>query len=245
MPGGSASGVLRKRTAGRFSWMSWVKTQVKLLRALGERSIQRVGGNAVIPVDVRVLAATNRDLERMVANGNFREDLYYRLNVVKIVMPPLRERREDVVLLADAFLKELAEENGKQVKELSPEALQKLIQYSWPGNVRELRTAIEHGVVMSNTPKITLRHLPQSIRESRESIPPSPKPDGATTPPGRSSGRDIQTSTDLANDDLNLAAMEATLMARALKRTDGNRTEAAKLLGISRRTLQRKLQADG
>jgi two-component system, NtrC family, response regulator AtoC len=222
-----------------------MNTQVKLLRALGERTIQRVGGNAVIPVDVRVLAATNRHLEQMVADGKFRDDLYYRLNVVKIVMPPLRERKEDVVLLADAFLKELAEENGKPVKELSPDALQKLIQYSWPGNVRELRTAIEHGVVMSNAAKITLRHLPQSIRDSRESTPIPAKPDGASTPPSRSSGHGILTSTDLANDDLNLAAMEATLMARALERTDGNRTEAAKLLGISRRTLQRKLQADG
>ncbi|MGK0188046.1 MAG: two-component system response regulator AtoC [Verrucomicrobiales bacterium] len=228
-----------------------LNTQVKLLRALGERKIQRVGGNASIPVDVRVLAATNRYLEQMVADGKFREDLYYRLNVVKIVMPPLRERKEDIVLLADAFLKEVAEENAKPVKELSADALQKLVHYHWPGNVRELRTAIEHGVVMSNAAKITLRHLPQSIREfegrpiiatadgatGTESVPPIGRPTAA-------GGQGVPAIADLANDDLNLAAMEGTLMARALEHTDGNRTEAAKLLGISRRTLQRKLQAD-
>ena len=120
--------------------------QVKLLRALGERSIERVGGNKPIPVDVRLVAATNRDLDEMVAEGTFREDLFYRLNVVKITMPPLRDRREDVVLLAQEFLREFAKENAKPCHEISNEALQSLISHDWPGNVRELRTAIEHGV---------------------------------------------------------------------------------------------------
>lgn len=198
--------------------------QVKLLRALGERSIERVGGNKAIPIDVRLVAATNRNLDEMVAAGTFREDLFYRLNVVKIVMPPLRERREDIVLLAQEFLREFAKENGKPCHEISNEALQNLISYDWPGNVRELRTAIEHGVVMSNGPRLTLRHLPASLRRDRETA--------GLTARGQAPG----------TEDLNLHAIEADAIRRALERTDSNRTEAAKLLGISRRTLQRKLR---
>jgi two-component system response regulator AtoC len=204
-------------------------TQVKLLRALGERTIQRVGGNDSISVDVRVVAATNKNLGDLVAAGEFREDLYYRLNVVQITMPPLRERREDIVLLAQAFLKEFAEENGKPHRELSAEGMQALTQYDWPGNVRELRTAIEHGVVMSNGPKITLRHMPAFVK-SRD--------DG-----GRSGGGQAGIVGSPEGSDLNLDAVEQDLIRRALGRTEGNRTEAAKLLGISRRTLQRKLKA--
>ena len=143
--------------------------QVKLLRVLGERTFERVGGNAPIDIDVRLLAATNRDLERQVADGKFREDLFFRLNVIRVTLPPLRERSEDIPLLADAFLSEFAEENGREVKELTSEAMRALINHPWPGNVRELRTAIEHGVVMCNGPKITLRHLPASVRGRRES----------------------------------------------------------------------------
>jgi two-component system response regulator AtoC len=213
-------------------------TQVKLLRALGERTIQRVGGNAQIPLDVRVVAATNRHLEKLVTEGKFRDDLYFRLNVVRIVMPPLRARREDIVLLAASFLKDLAKENNKPEKELSSDALYKLTQHSWPGNVRELRTAIEHGVVMSNAAKITVRHLPESVRLGAEfsQLPESPPMAPPAVPKAPQ-------SPDFPNDDLNLEAMEATLIARALERTNGNRTDAAKLLGISRRTLQRKLKS--
>ncbi|MEM8954035.1 MAG: sigma-54 dependent transcriptional regulator [Verrucomicrobiota bacterium] len=203
-------------------------TQVKLLRALGERVIERVGGNDSIAVDVRVVAATNKHLEALVAEGAFREDLYYRLNVVKVVMPPLRERREDIVLLAQAFLKEFAEENGKPYRELSAEAMQALVRYDWPGNVRELRTAIEHGVVMSKGPKITLRHLPEVVRRG-EGVGSLRSGAGS----GRLSG----------GSSLNLESAEQAMIERALERTSGNRTEAAQLLGISRRTLQRKLKA--
>jgi DNA-binding NtrC family response regulator len=130
-------------------------TQVKLLRVLGEeRSFERVGGNAPIKVDVRLVAATNRDLETMVSTGDFRDDLYFRLSVVRIHMPPLRERREDVALIATHFLKVAAEENGKPVRELTPDALATMEKYPWPGNVRELRAAIERAVVMANGPKI-------------------------------------------------------------------------------------------
>jgi two-component system response regulator AtoC len=205
-------------------------TQVKLLRALGERTIERVGGNESIPVDVRVLAATNKNLGEQVAAGEFREDLYYRLNVVQITMPPLRARREDIVLLAQAFLKEFAEENGKPFRELSADAMQALTQYDWPGNVRELRTAIEHGVVMSNGPKITLRHLPVAVRTRESGVAAASGVRGGVE--GKAGG-----------SDLNLEVVEQDLIGRALDRTSGNRTEAAKLLGISRRTLQRKLKA--
>jgi len=152
---------------------------------------------------------------------------------VKIHMPPLRERREDIVLLADAFLKEFAEENAKPVRELTTDAIQCLIEHPWPGNVRELRTAIEHGVVMSPGLKITLRHLPASIRGGAAAQIPL-KPIAASGP------APLPSPTDL-----NLAAMEERMIHEALNRTGGNRTEAATLLGLSRRTLQRRLREIG
>ena len=199
-------------------------TQVKLLRALGERTIERVGGHAPIKIDVRLIAASNRDLRDLVAEGKFREDLYFRLNVVHVTMPPLRDRKSDIPLLAAAFIKELSKDNGKQVNDLSPEALQLLLDHSWPGNVRELRAAIEHGVVMCNGNRITPRHLPASLK-GEVFTSAGPKLLGAPAAP----------------ENLDLGKMEARLIKRALEITDDNRTEAAKLLGLSRRTLQRKL----
>ncbi len=202
-------------------------TQVKLLRTLSERSIERVGSNTPIHIDVRMIAATNKNLRELVDEGKFREDLYFRLNVVRIEMPPLRTRKEDVVLLANAFLKEFAEENGRPFKPLEDEALQLLLSYPWPGNVRELRTAIEHGVVMSNDETIGTRHLPSFLQEE----PLRPGPDG--------DGRKIALDRPF---DFNLHALEMRAVQRALKHAGGNRTKAAELLGISRRTLQRKLK---
>jgi len=206
-------------------------TQVKLLRAIGERTIERLGSNKPIKVDVRVIAATNRNLREQVAKGEFREDLFYRLNVVNITLPPLRDRKEDVPILANAFLKEFAKENGRDIEELTSEAQRALIAHSWPGNVRELRTAIEHGVVMCNGPKITLRHLPASVREGEEI------PIAASGKGGATGGSPAPTS------DLDLESTERRMIERALERTEGNRSKAAELLGISRRTLQRKLKA--
>ncbi|MDH4408766.1 MAG: sigma-54 dependent transcriptional regulator [Verrucomicrobiales bacterium] len=213
-----------------------LNTQVKLLRAIGERTIERLGSNKPLKVDVRVVAATNKDLSEMVREGTFRDDLFFRLNVVSIAMPPLRSRKEDIVLLVDAFLKEFAEENGKAPMELTAEAMQWLLDYEWPGNVRELRTVIEHGVVMSNTPKIGVRHLPlflrdDSLRDLRG---------GGTSKPKTSA---VVPSSE--PEDLNLAQMEERLIRLALDRTGDHRTEAAKLLGISRRTMQRKLKEMG
>ena len=219
-------------------------TQVKLLRALGEQTIERVGSSTPIKVDVRVVAATNRNLQSMVEAGDFREDLYFRLNVVNVTMPPLRDRQEDVLLLASHFLKTLAEENSKPHKELSPEALQLLLDHPWPGNVRELRTAIEHGVVMSNGEKITPRHLPDSIRGIQRPLTRRTAPSEALAS-GSTSGSLSQGTLLFDPKDLNLARMEEKLIKLALDQAEGNRTAAAELLGMSRRTLHRKLQEMG
>jgi two-component system response regulator AtoC len=202
-------------------------TQVKLLRVLSERTLERVGSNSPIKVDVRVIAATNKNLKELVGKGAFREDLYFRLNVVKIEMPPLRDRREDIVLLAGSFLQEFAKENDRPVKPLTDEAMQLLLAYSWPGNVRELRTAIEHGVVMSNDPVIEARHLPQFLHFPAAAI-------GISTPPTK--------NTLAAPAEFNLHALETNTIRAALSLAGGNRTHAADLLGVSRRTLQRKLK---
>jgi len=194
-------------------------TQVKILRALGERVFERVGGNKPIQADVRLVAATNRDLAKMVAEGKFREDLYFRLNVVQLHLPPLRDRSEDIPLLAEHFLREAARENDKPMRELTSEAMRCLVAYRWPGNVRELRAAIEHGVVMAGGPKITLRDLPAAVREA------SPAASAVRGPL-----------------PLNLGETEISLMRRALAECRGNRTLAAQKLGISRRTLHRKLR---
>jgi DNA-binding NtrC family response regulator len=202
-------------------------TQVKLLRVLGEeRAFERVGGNAQIKVDVRLVAATNKDLAKMVSEGKFRDDLFFRLSVVPIYMPPLRARREDIPLLVHSFLKTFAEENGKPVKELSPEAMQAILRFDWPGNVRELRTAIEHGVVMSTGPKITMRDLPMAVRQGN--------PTGSAPAP--------RYAPAAKGPHFNLQANEHQLILQALDETGGNVTQAAKKLGISRRTLHRKLK---
>ncbi len=195
--------------------------QVKLLRVLGERTFERVGGNQPIQADVRVVAATNRNLEAMVKEGKFREDLFYRIHVIRLHLPPLRERREDIPLLASGLLKEICEENGKAPVELSEEAARAILDYDWPGNVRELRTALEHGVVLSRTGRIELKDLPPSLRKVR----------------GAPATKTLRT--------LDLGLLERQAIVQALEENGQNRTEAAKVLGISRRTLHRKLHEYG
>src|SRR2546426_5244736 len=142
-------------------------TQVKLLRVISEeRAFERVGGNQTLRADVRLIAATNKNLEQLVREGKFRDDLFFRLNVVRITMPPLRERKEDIPILVRGFLKHFRKANEKPLLDLAPDAMDALLTYNWPGNVRELRTAIEHGVVMATGPKITLRDLPMAIRQA-------------------------------------------------------------------------------
>ncbi len=197
-------------------------TQVKILRVLGERTFERVGGNTPIQANVRLLAATNKVLEEMVQEGSFREDLYYRLNVVQIHLPPLRERTEDIPIMVHAFLREAARENQRPDLELSSEALDAILQHSWPGNVRELRAAVEHGVVMARTGRITVRDLPASVRSINTGARPTPW-------------------LSARNRPLNIHESELRMIQRALEECEGNRTEAAKRLGISRRTLYRRL----
>jgi DNA-binding NtrC family response regulator len=198
-------------------------TQVKLLRFLGERTFERVGSNKALSADVRVIAATNKDLEEMVKAGKFREDLFFRLRGVELRLPPLRDRPEDIPLLAQAFLKEFAEINNKPVTTYTRDVLDILLKYRWPGNVRELRTAFEHAVVFSRGDKITPRDLPPWVRNA-------PRP-AALSP------REI-----LARNNLTVQEAEKELILLALKETDGNRTQAAKKLGMSRRNLHRKLR---
>jgi DNA-binding NtrC family response regulator len=202
-------------------------TQVKLLRALGEQTIQRVGSNQTIKVDARVVAATNKNLEALVREGKFREDLFYRLDVVPIHLPPLRERREDIPLLAQAFLREFARQNERKISGFSPDAQEALRLYDWPGNVRELRAALEHAVALCRGERIGVRDLPPRIM-------------GQAAPGREAGGGAVHPAATL-----NLEEMEKNLIRAALQKTDGNITEAAKLLGISRRTLHRKLKVYG
>lgn len=200
--------------------------QIKLLRFLGERAFERVGSNKTLIADVRLVTATNKNLEEMVKAGTFREDLYFRLKVVEIVLPPLRDRLSDVPLLAQAFLREFAEENKKPVQEFAPDALDLMMNYAWPGNVRELRTAVEHAVVLCRGERISARDLPASVRAGAVN---------ATADPQRM----------LARHDLTVKEAEKQLIIRALKETNGNRTLAAQKIGVSRRTLHRKLHSYG
>jgi two-component system response regulator AtoC len=203
-------------------------TQVKLLRIMGEnRAFERVGGNQTLHADVRLIAATNKNLEKLVQDGKFRDDLFFRLNVVRITMPPLRERKEDIPLLTRGFLRQFCKANDKPLLELTADAMNALLLYDWPGNVRELRTAIEHGVVMATGPKITLRDLPISVREAFS----------ASLPRGISATKAFGEKVN----PLDLHETERKLVLQALASTRGNVTAAAKKLGISRRTLHRKI----
>jgi two-component system response regulator AtoC len=196
--------------------------QVKLLRVLEERAFERVGGNKTLQVDVRLVAATNKDLKKLVSEGKFRDDLFYRLSVVTVDLPLLRERRDDIPLLVKSFLDEFSRENGKQVRELTAEAINLLLAYDWPGNVRELRNAMEQMVVLARGERLTVRDVPAAIR----------------------GGADL-TKINVVRGGMTVEDAERQLIVQALKETDGNRTRAAQRIGISRRTLHRKLKEYG
>ena len=195
--------------------------QVKILRVLEERKFERVGGTETLSVDVRLVTATNRDLRKKVAEGTFREDLFYRLYVVNLTLPPLREREGDVVLLAQHYLKTLAAENGKKGLTFAPAALDVLAAYPWPGNVRELRNVIERMVVLGSGEKLTVRDLPPSFRLAAGRAESAARPGSA------------------------LRDAERQLIEEALRKNKGSRTKAAQDLGISRRTLHRKINEFG
>jgi len=193
--------------------------QAKLLRVLQEQEFERVGGSKTIKVDVRVIATTNKDPKQAIREGKFREDLYYRLNVLPIYLPPLRERKEDIPLLVQHFLEKYSRQNGLRIKSLSKNCLDVMMQYEWPGNVRELENVIERAVVMSEGETI----FPENISLS------SP----------------VQKTSLSFPEEITLEEMEKRLILHTLQRTGGNRTEAAKILGISVRTVRNKLKKYG
>ena len=193
--------------------------QVKLLRVLQEQELQRVGGEETVKIDVRIIAATNRDLEEEVKNNAFREDLYYRLNVVMLTVPPLRERREDIPLLVDHFVKKFAEKNRRSVECITPVCMDLLCRYPWPGNVRELENAIERGVILMRGDQLTEKSLPLTIQRQETLV------------------------ADDASDERPASLFEAekNMILQTLSETSGNKSEAARRLGITRKTLQNKL----
>lgn len=197
--------------------------QVKILRALEERQIERVGSDLGVDVDTRLIAATNRDLQEMVIQGDFREDLFYRLYVVVITLPPLRERGDDVLLLLNHYLAQFCEENGKSIRGFTPEAYMLLAGHGWPGNIRELRNLVERMVVLARGEWLDVMDLPPQVRQQ------GGEPGGALKP----------------GEGMTVEQMEQEMILQALERTGGNRTLAAEQLGMSRRTLHRKLNKLG
>jgi len=199
--------------------------QVKLLRVLEERRFERVGGDRSVEVDIRLIAATNRDLKQLVAEGSFREDLFFRLDVVNIELPPLRIRIDDVPMLCRHFIDEFAEKNGKAVEGITPDAVNLLMAYGWPGNVRELRNTIEKMVVLARGDRLTARDIPPNIKSEAR----------------RGGDGDVSGGLAVAPES-SLADAEKAMIYAAIKQQGGNRTKAAEALGISRRTLHRKLR---
>ncbi len=193
------------------------QVQVKLLRVLQEKKFERVGGEETIEVDIRILSATNKNLKEETEKGNFREDLFYRLNVVNIHVPPLRERKEDIELLAAAFIKEFSEENGKEIQGIDQKARLALYNYNWPGNIRELRNCLESAVVMCKGSIITINDMPSSV----------------------GSGSDMDSIKISIGSSMEKAEKE--IIKATLFHENGNKTRTAEILGIGRKTLHRKL----
>ena len=192
-------------------------TQIKLLRVLQERTFERVGGEETVSVDVRILSATNKDLEKEVEKGNFREDLYYRLNVVKLDIPPLRDRKDDIPLLVATFLKDFSQENNKNIEGIDQKAQAALYNHNWKGNIRELRNCIESAVVMSRNSIISYDDLPVSVKNEN-------------------SADHINIKTGITLDEVEKIVIQSTLSS-----LNGNKSKTADVLGIGRKTLHRKL----
>jgi DNA-binding NtrC family response regulator len=209
------------------------EVQVKLLRVLEQREFMRVGGTETITVDIRLIAATNQDLEALVNEGKFRSDLYYRLKVVTLKIPPLRDRREDIPLLANHFLDTFAEENNRPGMRFSPDAMRSLVNARWEGNVRELRNLVESLAVLAPEDEVRPEDLPAEYRQAER------RPDDAAEEDEVSGGEEeiVEPAGEMTMDEI-----ERRAILQALERTGGNRTQAAELLGIGLRTLQRKLK---
>lgn len=214
-----------------------LETQAKLLRAIQEKEFERVGGNEPIRVDVRLLAATNQDLEAAVRSGRFREDLYYRLRVIELVIPPLQERREDIPLLIDHFLRSASERFRREVKPLTDDALRACVAHEWKGNVRELRSAVEQALLLAPGPEIAVTDL-----FSHATTPWAAPSDAADAP--MPAAADIPVSFRDAKDRA-VAAFERTFLQEALRRHNGNITKAAEEVGMYRQNLQQKIRELG
>lgn len=200
--------------------------QVKLLRALQEMEFFRVGGEELLKVDVRVIAATNKDLLREIEAGRFREDLYYRLNVVTLAVPSMADRKEDIPLLARHFMERFSRKNRKDVKGFSPHAMDQMLRYGWPGNVRELMNAVERAVVMSRSEYIQTEDLPLEVQNLQQE-------------------KGIDSSLQIPDEGVSLEKMEKETILKTLTSTSGNKSEAARRLGITRKTLRKKLKNYG
>ncbi len=199
--------------------------QPKLLRALQERVVRPLGGNTEVPFDVRLITATNRDLETAVEEGRFREDLYFRVNVIHVALPPLRARGGDILILAQRFIDEYAARAGKQVVGLSPQAAERLLAYSWPGNVRELENCIERAIALAQHDRILPDDLPEKVRDYRRSH--------------------VLVASDDPAELVPLEEVERRYILRVMEAVGGNKTQAAQILGLGRKTLYRKLEAYG
>ncbi|HVG29584.1 MAG TPA: sigma-54 dependent transcriptional regulator [Pyrinomonadaceae bacterium] len=202
-----------------------ISMQAKLLRALQEREIRRVGGTRPIKIDVRVVCATNRDLRAMVADGRFRDDLYYRINVLSIDVPPLRERRDDIPVLIDFFLKKHTRNTSRLIRGLTPEARAVMLDYAWPGNVRQLESAIERAILLAESDLISIEDLPLEVRQEARPV--------------------MEGAFKLPSEGISFEEFERNLITQAMERTDHNITKAAKLLGLTFRTLQYRLEKFG
>jgi two-component system response regulator HydG len=199
--------------------------QPKLLRVLQERRVRPVGGDEEVPIDVRIVATTNRDLRTMVEEKHFREDLYFRINVIHVELPPLRARAGDVLLLAQHFIDVQATRAGKRVTGLSPTAAEKLLAYAWPGNVRELQNCIERAVALTRYEEIAVEDLPEQVRAYRRSH--------------------VLVASEDPSELVSLAEVERRYVLRVMEAAGGNKTVAAEILGITRKTLYRKLEEYG
>ncbi len=198
--------------------------QIKLLRVLEEKVIERVGENASIPINARIISATNRNLERLVREGTFRKDLFYRINVIPIWIPPLRERTEDIPLLAEAFIRRVGLKTGKSIHTISPEAMALLVDHDWPGNVRELKSAFEYAFVTCREDRLEPYHFPPNIQDSRKTV---------------------DTRWDRGATRTSRETQKRNQLISALQQTRGNRTEAARLLGVSRVTVWNRMKRFG
>jgi two-component system nitrogen regulation response regulator GlnG len=216
--------------------------QSKVLRLLQEQKFERVGGNQTIETDVRIIAATNRDLEEMVAEGKYRGDLYYRLNGFSIKLPALRERTDDIPRLVEHFVNLFSRELGKDVVDVSAEALELLVRYRWPGNVRELQSVLKQALLHATGPVLLPEFLPTEVQSSRRPVAVE-----AAAPSNHQSTLDefVETQIQQGSEDLyaeSLALMERIVLARVLRHTKGNQSRAAKILGITRGSLRNKIR---